>query len=92
MARIEKDDLEMLKGLIGGVVLTKWKGMPIVRSRPARKKKPGSAKQLFQQQKMRVAMQFLKPFKGLIDLYFGEPQEIKTRLIWLRHITCKKGY
>jgi len=79
MARIEGKKAENIKGLVGQVVFTEWKGIPIVKSKPKTQKKPRTEKQLFQQEKMRVVMQFIKPFKVLIDNYFGEPEGVKTR-------------
>lgn len=73
MAKVNSSKANEWKGVVGNVVFTHWKGKPIVKSKPAKRTKPPTPKQLFQRAKMNAVMGFLKPYRELVNRYF-EPE------------------
>lgn len=79
MARIKNGIAGGFSGKLGSVVGLNWRGMNIIRTMPSPTKKKPSERQLIQRSKFVVVTKFLKPLRSVIDLYFGQEIESKTR-------------
>lgn len=79
MGRVNTNKKGEFKGVVGRLVFTTWKGIPIVKTRPRKSTKPPTARQLLQRQKIKVVMRFLSQFSSLINYYFDEPTEKQSR-------------
>ncbi len=70
MAKLNTNKVNALAGLVGEVVFSVWKGKPIVKSKPMKSSRPPSEKQLFQRAKMNAVMDFLRPYRQVVNHYF----------------------
>ncbi len=70
MAKLNTNKVNALAGLVGEVVFSVWKGKPIVKSKPMKSSRPPSEKQLFQRAKMNAVMDFLRPYRQVVNRYF----------------------
>ena len=77
MAR-RQEGQSWFRGMIGPVVMTSWKGVPVLRTRPSRirKRKPTPAQEA-QRKRFKLASSFLRGFKALIETSF-QPVNGKT--------------
>jgi len=76
MAKLNANKGNALTGLVGEVVFSNWKGKPIVKSKPLKSSRPPSEKQLFQRAKMHAVMEFLRPYRLVVNRYFDlQPPE-----------------
>ena len=78
MAKFNSKKTSELKGVIGNVVFTHWKAVPVVKIKPGKRTKPPSPKQLFQRAKMNAVMNFLRPYRLVVNKYFDEPTPYNT--------------
>jgi len=60
------------------VVFTHWKGIPIVKSKPGKRTKPPTPKQLFQRAKLHTVMEFLRPYRWVVNRYFEAETQGRT--------------
>jgi hypothetical protein len=58
-------------GKVGTVVGYMWKGVPVIRAKPVRRKKPFSEKELNQQARFALMNEFLIPVKDLLNISFA---------------------
>ena len=72
MATFTNGILGGFSGKVGNVVGGKWKGIDYMRSRSGKRTNGSSPAQLAQQAKFKLAMQFLQPFTGLLNLTFRD--------------------
>ncbi|MBP1841691.1 DUF6266 family protein [Formosa algae] len=79
MATFEKGILGGFSGKVGNVVGARWRGKDIMRSLPQRGKYTPSAKQEEQRAKFKIVIQFLTPLQEVLNLYFGNKQDDKSR-------------
>ncbi|MFC0343117.1 DUF6266 family protein [Epilithonimonas hispanica] len=79
MGKFEKGILGGFSGIVGPVVGATWRGMDILRSRPKRTHRVPTADQLLQQQKFKLAVQFLQPVRTIQSKYFGTGSGVKSR-------------
>lgn len=71
MAQSNKGILGNVSGTVGTVVGTTWRGKPILRSRPDKKKnRRKSDKQLVQQAKFALSISFMQVMKDLLEIGF----------------------
>jgi hypothetical protein len=71
MGTFKKGILGSFKGQVGSVIGSNWRDITVMRSRPDRKKKgSASAKQLVQQARFTMVMNFLQPLTDLLNLTF----------------------
>ena len=59
-------------GKVGTAVGTQWKGIPVLRSRPQKRKKPFSEAELRQQAKFKLMSRFLKMATPMLDITFRQ--------------------
>jgi hypothetical protein len=79
MAKLTNGIMGPLKGKVGTVVCSSWKGMPYVKSLPRKRTKPAQKKEAANRQKFALAHQWLQPllefvragFKGYSDKVEG---------------------
>ena len=67
MGTIGQGILGGFKGRVGTVVGSSWKGIPVMRSRPPRKRTQSSELQLAQQARFRLMTGFLRPLTDLLN-------------------------
>jgi Family of unknown function (DUF6266) len=72
MATYKNGILGSFSGKIGSVVFTTWKGIPVIRSKPIRKKINPSPLQEQQRAKFKLISGFLKPLKDLLNQTFHQ--------------------
>ncbi|MFC3157917.1 DUF6266 family protein [Chryseobacterium arachidis] len=80
MARITKGILGGFSGKVGTIVGANWRGQDIIRSTPKPNSRPPSEKQLLQQTKFKLVIDFLKPVKNIQRKYFGTGSGSKSRV------------
>lgn len=78
MAIQNKGVLGHPSGKIGEVVYSSWKGINYVKSKSKPSSKPKTVKQLAQQAKFCLAVRFLNPVKGLLNIGFQELTKRRT--------------
>lgn len=71
MATFEKGILGGFDGLVGTVIGGNWKGISYMRSRPPKRRGESSNKQLIQQAKFLLMVQFLRPFNRFLMISFN---------------------
>jgi hypothetical protein len=64
-------------GTVGTVVLSEWNSIPVMRSRPTKRKKKGSQKQQQQSKILGLVNMFLITAKDIINLGFQKPKLAK---------------
>jgi len=64
--------LGIYSGTVGSVVFTSWNGIPVIRSRPVRKKTEVSVLQEQQRAKFKLMSDFLRPLKDLLNQTFKQ--------------------
>jgi hypothetical protein len=67
MGRIKQGANGGFSGKAGSVIGSSWKGIDYIKGRPKTSSKPASQRQLEQQAKFRLAVNFLKPIKDLLN-------------------------
>jgi len=67
-------------GTVGTVVLSEWNSIPVMRSRPKKRKKKGSLKQQQQTKMLGMVSSFLLTAKDIINLAFQKPKLAKMTL------------
>ena len=72
MAKVKVKQPGHLCGVIGNVVACTWKGIPYLRSLPARVNDPKTRKQLAQRGRFSVALSLLRPLAPVLRLGFQE--------------------
>ncbi|SFH87816.1 DUF6266 family protein [Halpernia frigidisoli] len=80
MATITKGILGGISGTIGTVVGANFRGKDILRSRPKKSSKLPTEKQLLQQAKFKLVVQFMQPLKFIQSRYFGQNSGAKSRV------------
>jgi Family of unknown function (DUF6266) len=70
MGTIDKGILGGFNGLVGTVVGSHWKGIPVMRSRPKSRKGGSSDLQLQQQAKFALMIKFLQPLADFMNLTY----------------------
>ena len=80
MARITKGILGGFSGKVGTIVGANWRGQDIIRSTPKPSSRPPSEKQLLQQNKFKLVINFLQPIKNIQSRYFGSGSGSKSRV------------
>lgn len=80
MARITKGILGGFSGKVGTIVGANWRGQDIIRSTPKPSSRPPSEKQLLQQNKFKMVINFLQPIKNIQSRYFGSGSGSKSRV------------
>ena len=80
MGKFEKGILGGFSGIVGPVVGATWRGVDILRSRPKRTQRVPTPAQLLQQEKFKLAVQFLQPLKSVQKLYFGADSGLRSRV------------
>jgi len=71
MATYNKGILGGFSGKTGSVIGTSWKGRTVMRSLPSKKTKVSSKKQLEQQEKFKLTVDFLSGMADLLSISFG---------------------
>lgn len=79
MGKFEKGILGGFRGTVGPVVGTNWRGIDVMRSRPKRSSRQPSEKQLEQRMTFALVIRFINPIRELLDKYFGQPANDKSR-------------
>jgi hypothetical protein len=72
MGKYSKGILGGFSGTVGTVVGGNWKGIDYMRSKSGKRKGGNTPAQLAQQEKFKLAMQFLQPFSGLLSISFRD--------------------
>lgn len=80
MARITKGILGGFSGKVGTVVGASWRGQDIIRSIPKPSSRKATGKQMLQQLKFKLVIDFLKPLTGIQSRYFGSASGSKSRV------------
>lgn len=78
MAKFNPKKTNELRGVIGNVVFTHWRGTPIIKSKPRKSTKPPTPSQLFQRAKMKTVMSFLRPYRVVVNKYFDDPNQYNS--------------
>jgi hypothetical protein len=78
MAKFDPKEANDIKGLVGNVVFTHWKNTPVIRSKPIKSTKPPTPQQLFQRAKMNAVMEFLRPYRPVVNTFFDAPSPTTT--------------
>lgn len=79
MGTITKGILGGFSGTVGTIVGANWRGKDIISSRPKSSSRRASEKQLAQQAKFKLVMQFLRPISGIQKKYFGNKSGVLSR-------------
>lgn len=79
MAEIEQGILGGVRGKVGTVVGTTWRGKNVIRAKPRKSRKQASDKQVEQRMKFKAVANFLSPLFALTSKYFGQYQGVKSR-------------
>jgi len=72
MGKLENGAFGGFSGKVGSVVGSKWRNQNIIRSRPAKSKKPLTTPQLAQRHKLQMVSRFLTPVKTIVQPGFGK--------------------
>lgn len=72
MARIESEQQKTVRGRIGNVVACTWRGIPYLRTLPARVKNPRTPVQQAQRTRFSVALSLLRPLTPVLRAGFRE--------------------
>jgi hypothetical protein len=70
MATYKNGILGMPSGMVGQVVFSSWKGIPVIRSKPIRKKTGRSVLQIQQSARFVLLVRFLRPLNDLLNQTF----------------------
>jgi len=70
MAKFGQGILGSLKGKIGPVIGSSWRGISYLKSKPLRKKNAGSIKQQQQRKKFGMVLRFTRPMSSLLNKVF----------------------
>jgi hypothetical protein len=70
MARLDNGIMGPLKGKVGTVVCSSWKGIPYVKSLPRERTKPAQKKEAANRQKFALAHQWLQPLLDFVRAGF----------------------
>lgn len=79
MAEIEQGILGGVRGKVGTVVGTTWRGKNVIRAKPRKSRKQASDKQVEQRMKFKAVANFLSRLFALTSKYFGQYQGVKSR-------------
>lgn len=79
MAEIELGILGGVRGKVGTVVGSTWRGKNVIRSKPRKSRRQASDKQVDQRLKFKIVANFLSPLFTLTSKYFGQYQGVKSR-------------
>lgn len=79
MAEIEQGILGGVRGTVGTVVGSTWRGKNVIRAKPRKSRKKASDKQLDQRRKFKLVANFLSPLFALTSKFFGQYQGVKSR-------------
>lgn len=79
MAEIKQGILGEVKGTVGTVVGSNWRGKNVIRSKPRKSPKIATASQLNQRSKFKLVGNFLRPLYKLTSKYFGSYEDVKSR-------------
>jgi hypothetical protein len=71
MGRFTKGLYGAFRGKVGSMVGSTWKGIEVIRSKPAGGRKNASPEQLQQQARFRTMVRFLKPLASFLDQIYG---------------------
>lgn len=80
MARITKGILGGFSGKVGTVVGASWRGQDIIRSIPKPSSRKATGRQMLQQLKFKLVIDFLKPLTAIQNRYFGSGSGSKSRV------------
>lgn len=72
MAEIELGILGGVRGKVGTVVGSTWRGKNVIRSKPRKSRRQASDKQVDQRRKFKIVANFLSPLFTLTSKYFGQ--------------------
>lgn len=79
MAQFNKGILGGFSGKVGTVVGVNWRGLNVMRSLPAKKKRIASSAQATQRAKFALAARFLAPLRPVTAKYYGSNQGARSR-------------
>lgn len=72
MGRIESGIIGGFSGKVGNVIGSHWKGIDYMRTKSRRRKFTPTQRQLEQRAKFALAVRFVQPMAGLVEISFGD--------------------